>query len=88
MVTYRSNSVRLASVYVYFIILQNCKIIGKNSDLMLSQYYLFFHIVFVSYRYSMTPLMFASKKGHVGAIKVLLENGADINKQEQRGFSV
>ena len=33
-------------------------------------------------------LMFASKKGHVGAIKVLLENGADINKQEQRGFSV
>lgn len=36
----------------------------------------------------MTPLMYASKKGHVGAIKVLLEHGADINKQEQRGFSV
>jgi len=38
--------------------------------------------------YDMTPLMLACKKGHTDAINLLLENGADKNKQEKRGYSV
>ena len=44
--------------------------------------------IIYSSRYSMTALMMASKKGHSGAVKALVESGADVNRRESRGFSV
>lgn len=45
-----------------------------------------FFIVF--FRYHMSPLMYACREGRVKVISKLLDNQANINKQDSRGWTV
>ena len=36
----------------------------------------------------MTPLMFASKNGHPSVAEQLIQYGADVNKEDNRGWTV
>ena len=49
------------------------------------------HINLTAYllpRYRMSPLMYAAKEGRVTVCEKLLEHGAEINKQDMRGWTV
>ena len=39
--------------------------------------------VFVSTQYGWSALMFASRNGHIGCVKILLRKGADVNLQSE-----
>ena len=43
---------------------------------------------FILIRYRMSPLMYAAKEGRVTVCEKLLDHGAEINKQEMRGWTV
>ena len=43
---------------------------------------LFFLIVFLFYILKDTPLTEAARNGHTDIVRLLIENGADVNKEE------
>ena len=43
---------------------------------------LYFFIVFLFYNLKDTPLSEAARNGHTDIVKLLIENGADVNKGE------
>ena len=43
---------------------------------------LFFLIVFLFYILKDTPLIEAARNGHTDIVRLLIENGADVNKEE------
>ena len=45
-------------------------------------------LIFGFFRYRMTPLMYAAREGRVAVCEKLLEHGAEINKQDIRGWTV
>lgn len=40
------------------------------------------------FRYHMTPLIYAARAGHAQVVDYFCQNGAEINKQDNRGWTV
>ena len=45
-------------------------------------------VTFFPTRYRMSPLMYAAREGRVKVCEKLLEHGAEVNKQDMRGWTV